>query len=939
MKRKKIEKAVSCLLLAAAMTVSTFPQFGTPVFAKEKAVERADGQEMMDRIEWMTPEDIKSYKPENPNDESDYLPFRCGRAHSKSSQSWRILGSRGDNLILWAGGIMLSVEDDADMAYEQIFDEPSENETKPYDEEWGCTYQGETPTEVAVNHYGGSRIRKVLKKIEKTNFTEEERKHLRPTTIYTEDMKNHTVYSTTDILYLPYGMLGEKSITIGANSPEDLNSGINFFPDGYGMWLRAPHPRHNNWGFYWGVAEKVKESNVSSLNGGGRIRPACEYDISDLLFACNTPQPFKDDPYLGHDGCLIPRFRAKEDLGSAQVSYDKTEITVKNVPKNRSVYLMVGYDNGYLYTAAKRISEDTVVSVDDMIPNSCPLADGKVWLESLPEGGGMLSYAEMAEWEQGYDVNIAADEGKSLIIVDENGSQKVGLGKAIQDITVEVAEGFYLPEGYIDSIQGLEDSGLTVILNETKGGFTISGTPTSDVTITLPAATKKVCDMAVAGNGTFTTVCKDYQPITANEFTITNNGNVDLTNVNVSLTGTDADKFELSADNTTATIQPNGTIKVTVKPDNDLGVGTYQATLSVSADNVNTATTDLQFTVSEHDYNTVVTPPTCTEKGYTTYTCKNCNHSYVGDEVAAKGHTFGEWEIITSPTCDQDGSRKHTCKDCGYVEIENLNSTGHDWETEYTVDKEPTCTEDGSKSIHCKNCDAVKDSTTIPKLGHSFTNYISNNDATCTKDGTKTAKCDRCAETDTVVDTGTMLEHEYEWVYNNDAACEKNGTETGTCKHCKTTITREKADTALGHEFKNYVSDDNATCTENGTETAKCERCDKTDTRVQENSALGHDLGEWRVIKDATTTETGIKERHCARCDYKETETIPVISKPAQPNDNSSDKDNSNADTNKESPKTGDQTNAGFFTALLSMSALGIAVLTVLKKKKALEHK
>ena len=55
----------------------------------------------------------------------------------------------------------------------------------------------------------------------------------------------------------------------------------------------------------------------------------------------------------------------------------------------------------------------------------------------------MLSYAEMAEWEQGHDVNIAADEGKSLIIVDENGSQKVGLGKAIQDITVAVDAKFF----------------------------------------------------------------------------------------------------------------------------------------------------------------------------------------------------------------------------------------------------------------------------------------------------------------------------------------------------------------------------------------------------------------------------------------------------------------------------------------------------------------
>ena len=186
-----------------------------------------------------------------------------------------------------------------------------------------------------------------------------------------------------------------------------------------------------------------------------------------------------------------------------------------------------------------------------------------------------------------------------------------------------------------------------------------------------------------------------------------------------------------------------------------------------------------------------------------------------------------------------------------------------------------------------------------------------------------------------------MLEHEYEWVFNNDAACEKNGTETRTCKHCHTTVTREKADTALGHEFKNYVSDDNATCTENGTETAKCERCDKTDTRVQENSALGHKLGEWKVVKEPTTAETGIKERQCERCDYKETEVIPMITdeKTTPPiNPDKPDTDNK-PNNDKDSPETGDQTNIGLFTILLTMSGLGIAVLAVSKKKKALENK
>ncbi len=38
-----------------------------------------------------------------------------------------------------------------------------------------------------------------------------------------------------------------------------------------------------------------------------------------------------------------------------------------------------------------------------------------------------------------------------------------------------------------------------------------------------------------------------------------------------------------------------------------------------------------------HEYSTVVTAPTCTEKGYTTYTCA-CGDTYKGDEKAATGH-------------------------------------------------------------------------------------------------------------------------------------------------------------------------------------------------------------------------------------------------------------------------------------------------------------
>ena len=42
----------------------------------------------------------------------------------------------------------------------------------------------------------------------------------------------------------------------------------------------------------------------------------------------------------------------------------------------------------------------------------------------------------------------------------------------------------------------------------------------------------------------------------------------------------------------------------------------------------------------QHDYEAVVTDPTCTAAGYTTYTCKLCQDSYTADETAMKEHDF-----------------------------------------------------------------------------------------------------------------------------------------------------------------------------------------------------------------------------------------------------------------------------------------------------------
>ena len=64
----------------------------------------------------------------------------------------------------------------------------------------------------------------------------------------------------------------------------------------------------------------------------------------------------------------------------------------------------------------------------------------------------------------------------------------------------------------------------------------------------------------------------------------------------------------------------------------------------------------------EHSYRSVVTPPTCTEKGYTTHTCTRCGYSYQDSHTDVDGHTFGGWTQISSPTCTDNGAKKRTCQ-------------------------------------------------------------------------------------------------------------------------------------------------------------------------------------------------------------------------------------------------------------------------------------
>ena len=76
----------------------------------------------------------------------------------------------------------------------------------------------------------------------------------------------------------------------------------------------------------------------------------------------------------------------------------------------------------------------------------------------------------------------------------------------------------------------------------------------------------------------------------------------------------------------------------------------------------------------EHSYEAAVTAPTCTDAGYTTYTCA-CGDSYNADEVAALGHKHET--TVVAPTCTEAGYTTYTCACGDSYNADEVKALGH----------------------------------------------------------------------------------------------------------------------------------------------------------------------------------------------------------------------------------------------------------------------
>jgi len=309
-----------------------------------------------------------------------------------------------------------------------------------------------------------------------------------------------------------------------------------------------------------------------------------------------------------------------------------------------------------------------------------------------------------------------------------------------------------------------------------------------------------------------------------------------------------------------------------------------------------------------HDYKSVVTAPTCMERGYTTHTCTVCGDSYVDSYVNAAGHSYGEWTVTTAPTCTEQGVERRDCKNCDHSETRAIAAKGHTEVIDEAV--EPTCTETGlTEGKHCSACDVVLvKQEVVAAKGHDYKSVVTA--PTCTERGYTTHTCTVCG--DNYVDSYVAAKgHSYgAWSVTTAPTCTEQGVERRDCKNCDHFETRDIAakghtevidkavaptctETGLtegkhcsvcdvvlvkqevvaakGHDYKSVVTA--PTCTERGYTTHTCTVCGDSYVDSYVN-AKGHSYGEWSVSTTPTCTEQGVERRDCKNCDHFETRAI-----------------------------------------------------------------
>ncbi len=261
-----------------------------------------------------------------------------------------------------------------------------------------------------------------------------------------------------------------------------------------------------------------------------------------------------------------------------------------------------------------------------------------------------------------------------------------------------------------------------------------------------------------------------------------------------------------------------------------------------------------------HDYQPGETvAATCTEGGYTPYTCTRCKDTENRDATEELGHDYKVTASVAA-SCTEGGYTEYTCSRCKDSYKDRTFPLGHT-STPY-AEVSATCTESGfTGGTYCSVCnETLTERTVVPALGHSWDNGEITTQPTEETAGEKTFHCTRCDATRT--EPVAPLDHTHNFVLSETvkATCTEGGYELYACT-CGETEKRNETP-ALGHNYETVTTP--ATCEEAGSIAKTCANCgDKIEETIP---ALGHQAGSWEVIQEPTEEANGIRVKKCVRC-------------------------------------------------------------------------
>lgn len=244
-----------------------------------------------------------------------------------------------------------------------------------------------------------------------------------------------------------------------------------------------------------------------------------------------------------------------------------------------------------------------------------------------------------------------------------------------------------------------------------------------------------------------------------------------------------------------------------------------------------------------------VLDPTCTEGGYTTNICLDCEYTFISDEKDPKGHNIKA--TIVPPSCDEQGYTENACF-CGYSFISSyVKPTGHSFKDSVIS---PNCEKSGYTVHICNKCDFQFIDGNTPALGHTFEEKTSA--PTCTEQGYTVYSC-KC---------GFKYTSDYVEAKCHDLTgeitpptCTEQGFTTYSCE-CGYTYSSDFVAT-VNHDYKKDIIP--PTCIEPGYTQYTCD-CGLS-YRSDFVAATGHILV--KTITSPTCTEQGYTTYSCV-CGY-----------------------------------------------------------------------